>query len=356
MNRSSWSYQILVILTFIVVLGLNFSTASQTFRVCEYGCEYSSIERAVNDAASGDQIKILNGNYTENLTIDKDISLTGTNPQWVRITSARKELPTISIGPSSTSVELRNLTVTGEENRGKALSIRGDAELTLTNSLIGNSDTGLQLEDSSHAKLIGTEVHDTTNGILAFGSSEVTVHDSSVTDDKFGLVSDDNSEITVVRSDISRCKKHALLATDTGEINILLSRVTDNQGAGMKLTGFSTLNMEDTLVSNNDGGGVLLGDSAVATLTNNEITYNGKKNLTIISKQCGFSGPIEGFFGKIKGKGNDIVPANPESICPNQFSRIRSEEGGEYSYRFKPATYTFIGLIGAATLFFLLTR
>lgn len=357
MNRSSWSNRTLIVLTLVLVAGVSISSVAETFRVCKIGCKYSSIERAVKDSESGDSIRVQNGNYTGNLRIDKPITIVGTNYQWVRMIPTNKDLPTISIGPSSTSVEIRNLTITGGgKNQGKAVSIKGNGELVLTNCRVENSEVGLQLENSSYTKLMGTEISNTSSGILALDSSEGVVHNGSIAGHELGIVVSNSSEVTIIGTDISNCGKNPILVKNTGKINLLSSRISDNGGPGIKLTDFSRLNMQDTRVSNNEGGGILLSNSAAANLTENQITYNEKKNLAIISKECGFSGPTKGFFGEVKGRGNEITPGGSEFICPMKFSRIESEEGGEYSYPFKPPTYAFIGLIGAATLLFFITR
>lgn len=357
MNGSSWSNRILVVLTLVLVTAASVSGAAETFRVCKIGCDYSSIERAVKDSRSGDLIRVQNGNYTGNLRIDKAITIVGTKSEWVRMIPTKGELPTISIGPSSASVEIRNLTITGGgKDQGKGVSIRGDGKLTLTNCRVKNSEVGLQLENSSYAKLMRTQISDSFSGILTSDSSEVIMHSGGITGHELGVVASNSSEVTIIGTDILLCEKNPILAKNTGKINILSSRISDNRGPGVKLTDFSRLNMQDTRVSNNEGGGILLSDSAAANLTKNQITYNEKKNLAIISKECGFSGPIKGFFGEVKGRGNKITPGGSKSICPIKFSRIESEEEGGYSYPFKPPTYAFIGLIGAATLLFFITR
>lgn len=357
MNRSGWSNRTLIFLTLVLVTAISISGVAETFRVCKIGCEYSSIQRAVKDSQPGDSIRVQNGDYSENLRIDKEITILGTNSQWVQIIPTKGDLPTISIGPSSASVEIRNLTITGGgKNQGKAVSIRGDGELALTNCRVKNSEVGLQLEDSSYSKLMRTVISNSSSGILALDSSEAVIHNGSIASHKSGIVASNSSEVTIIGTDISTCEKNPILVRNTGKINILSSRISDNQGPGIKLTDFSRLNMQDTRVSNNEGGGILLSNSAAANLTENQITYNEKKNLAIISKECGFSGPTKGFFGEVKGKGNKITPGGSKSICPIKFSRIESEEGGKYSYPFKPPTYAFIGLIGAATLLFFITR
>lgn len=356
MNKPSRFYQYLAVSVLFLVLGFNFIGASETLHVCELNCEYGSIERALGDSEPGDLIRVQNGNYEENLVIDKDVTITGTSSRWVRISPDRNDRPTVEVGPSSASVTLKDLTISAGEENGPAVLATGEASLNLEKSSIRGSGRGLRTRDSAIVKLSEVEIRGNREALTAEGSSEVVIHDGLITETGSGLIVANNSELTVISTEISDCNKAGILGSDTAKINVLSSTITDNEGAGVKLTNFFRLNMRESQVKGNNGGGILLRNSAKVRLTENEITYNDNVNLAIISKECGFSGPIEGFFGKVEGTDNEIVPADSGFICPERFNRVTTNEGGGYSYPFKPSTYAFVGLIGAASLIFFLSR
>jgi len=355
--RSSSSFHgYLTIVTLLLVFGLSTVATSRTIRVCGFGCQYNSIGKAVREAGSGDLIRVQNGNYEENLRIDKKLTITGTSAQWVRILPKNGERPTIQVGPSSVNVDLKSITVSaGEKETVSAISVTGGAELNMTDGLIKNAGGGVAARDASYVKLMNTEIREVKKGIRANDSAEVVFHKGLITESDSGLISSDSSELTLIESEISSSSRIGILGRNTGKINALSSTITDNEGPGIKMTDFSRLDMEDSQVKSNKGGGILLQDSANADLIDNSITYNDKKNLAIISKECGFSGPTQSFFGEVTGTGNRIVPANKKTICPGRFTRINTQEGGGYSYPFKPSTYAFVGLIGTATLVFLVS-
>ncbi len=356
MRRSSSFYGYLVVLTLLLVFGLSVAASSRTIRVCEFGCQYSSIGKAVREAAPGDSIQVQNGNYEENLRIDKEVTITGTSAQWVRIAPNKEDRPTIQVGPSSVSVNLKSVTVRSSGKKGdNAILVTGDSELKVTNGLIRNAGGGVEARDASSTKLRNTEITGVKDGIRTYGSSKVVIHAGLISESDSGLVVSNSSELSLIESEISNCSRVGILGQNTGKINALSSTVADNEGPGIRMTDFSRLDMEDSQVKGNAGGGILLNDSANVELIDNEITYNDQKNLAVISKECGFSGPMKNFFGEVKGTGNEIVPADKNTICPTRFTRINSQEGGGYSYPFKPSTYAFVGLIGTATLVFLVS-
>lgn len=354
MKTTSRFYRGLIIAFILFFLGLTLTAASETIRVCKIDCEYNSIGGAIRDSQSGDTIRVQNGNYEENLRIDKEVTVAGTSSRWVRINPGRSDRPTVQVGPSSVSITLKDLTVSsGKETGSPGISVRGNAELNFEEGIIKGPGRGLRSHDSSSVELREVEISGATDAVAIQDSSGVVTHDSLIRDAGTGFVASDSSELTLIGTEISESSKSGILGENTGKINVLSSTISDNEGPGIKLIDFSRLDMEESQVKSNGGGGLLLNDSAKARLTKNDLSYNDNLNLGIISKECGFSGPIEGFFGEVKGTDNDIVPADSDSICPGRFSRVTSNEGGGYSYPFKPSTYAFVGLIGAASLIFI---
>ena len=344
-------------LVLLLVLTLNHPSAGKTLKVCKIGCEFSSIGEALNNTDSGDTIRVQNGNYSENLRIDRDLTIIGTNSSWVRISPSNSGTPALVIGPSSGSVRITNVTLTGDGSDSEdGLVVTGDGRITLKNSRIVNFQNGLVARNSAYIKLRETEVGSSGTGVGGFDNSEVILSGSEITSAKRGIIARDSSTVTVVDTEINNCGRNSVLAEGTAKLNVLSSSVVNNRAPGVVLRGFSRMDMEDTQVSSNEGGGILLTDSAIANLTDNRITYNKEKNVSVISKRCGFSGPSNLFFGEVNGVNNAIKPVNSSTVCPAKFGQITSGKGGSYSFPFKPSTYAFIGLIGIATAYFLIAR
>ncbi|MFB6290862.1 MAG: nitrous oxide reductase family maturation protein NosD [Candidatus Bipolaricaulia bacterium] len=357
MKKTSKFGRVISVFVSFIILTLSFSVNGATLHVCKIGCEFSSIGNAINESASGDRIRIQNGNYAENLRIDKSITLVGANTRWVRITPSNPGSPALVVGPSSREVEITNVTVLGEGTRPEnGITVTGDSRLTITNSRVNSFKKGLITRDSSYLKIRKVDVENFGVGVSGFDNSEVVVSGGGISSGKTGLIASDSSRITMVDTEVSSCSRNGLLVKETAKVNILSASITNNQAPGIVLKDYSRLTMEDTQVSSNESGGVLLTDSAIANLTDNQITYNAKKNVSAISKTCGFSGPSDPFFGEVNGANNEIKPVDSNTVCPQKFSSITSNKGGSYSYPLKPSTYAFIGLIGAATVFFLFSR
>ena len=356
MKKTGRFGRVVSVMVLLLLLILTFSVSGATLKVCKIGCEYSSIGGALDDSVPGDTIRVQNGNYSENLRIDTDVTITGANTRWVRLTPSDSNSPAIIVGPSSARVSLTDLTIVGGERRtGNGVNVTGDSRLLVEDSRITGFKKGLTARNSSYLKVRNSDVGNSEVGVSGFDNSEVITSGTRITSAAKGLVANDSSVMTLVEAEITNCDINSLLIRKTAKVNVLSSSFTNNGAPGIVLKDFSRLKMEDSQVSSNEEGGVLLADSAIAKLIDNRITYNGKKNVAIISKKCGFSGPSNLFFGEVDGAGNDIKPQNSDTVCPEKFSRITSSTGGSYSYPFKPSTYAFIGLVGIASLYFLLS-
>lgn len=338
----------LVTILFFAHLGFG-----QTRQVCEIGCPYNTIQVALNDSQPGDIIEVKNGKYVENLTITKSITILGTKPEWTKIFASTSNTPLVQINTGGGKVILKNITFQGKD-KNELMAISENTNLTLHNCELTDGVQGLSLNDSSILKAKNTLVNQFGLAITLKNRAEATFIDCEIFNSKLGFKIQDSAVLTLITSTIEDNSGPGIITQDTALANVYSSLIATNKGGGIKLKDLSRLNLKESKISENQVGGVLLSDSAHANLSNNEIINNSSNNLSVISKHCGFSGPAKGFYGSVTGEGNRIVPANSTSICPERFSVVNSNSGGTYSYLFKPGTFAFIGLIGAATLYFIL--
>jgi len=213
---------------------------------------------------------------------------------------------------------------------------------------------GLTLNNSSTLTARNTLLNQFGLATTLKNSAEATFTECEISNSKRGFKIQDSSVLTLIKSRVQDNSGPGIMIQDTALANVYFTSIKTNKGGGIRLKDFSRLHLNESKIIENQIGGILLSNSALANLFNNEIVSNSSKNLSVISKSCGFSGPTKGFYGYVTGEGNKIVPANSTTICPERFSVVNSSNGGTSSYLFKPGTFAFIGLIGAATLYFIL--
>jgi len=165
--------------------------------------DFSTIQTAIEEARSGDTIIIGPGTYTENLRIEKSLTLRGAGAGKTVIESAEEGQPVVLIKGEEIEVILEGLILTGAsgdcESRPEVCPIGlvavGSARVTLQNSRV--SDNG-------------------RDGLYVLDSARVTLQDSTVSDNREdSLYVRDYARVTVEGSLIEgngahpRCKKGA---------------------------------------------------------------------------------------------------------------------------------------------------
>lgn len=108
------------------------------------GAPYCTIQAAVNDAAANDSVRVAPGTYNENVTIDKNLTLTSTGAV---IDGAGATA--VAINGSGITVIVDGFHLTNGQN---GLATAGDLTLTFANSTVSNnSNTGIYIGGSSAA-------------------------------------------------------------------------------------------------------------------------------------------------------------------------------------------------------------
>jgi hypothetical protein len=208
------------------------------------GCDFETIQEAIDNAEAGDIIQVWPGTYTESLVIDKPLTIRGSGADLTIIDPQFGPAITIAAGGPSLAAPLliSGFTLTGTEtfgqeaHRAPALDIRleegGDHVILLDSlSIAENEGWGLSMRAADPDSELILFVEDSTlseNGVGMGIAEDDGSHD--------GYSSNFSSELTLV--------------------DLILS---DNEGAGLFFAdSVEKLLLSETLVSNNGGNGLFL--------------------------------------------------------------------------------------------------
>jgi len=290
-------------LALLVAVALpSFFAQAARLQVCRVSCDYTSISAAVEAAAPGDQLTIEAGRYSENVTINKNITLVGTNRGQVVIEPTQEGRPVLTMEGSELEVTLKGLTVSSAagspvDREGNlypdGISVQKGVKLNLINVTIAdNEECGLRVTENSvvevagsslarngkagcltgNSKLLIVDTRISGNGLVLSETATVAINESTVSNhESFGLKLKDSSKGKINSSKIGTCKTCILLS---GESFLELTDSTVSDAAdGVRLMKNSRASISDTEFTDCTSG-LDLRENAYASLTNSKIASN----------------------------------------------------------------------------------
>ena len=175
------------------------------------GTIYTTIQEAIDNALNGDTI--LTGNtsyretYTENLNINKNVTLTAIGNVIIKALNSNK--PTITILGSGSGTVINGFTITGATN-STAIYIAPLTTATIINNTITGNNVGIN--NMGNSTVIGNIISNNIVGINNIENSTIT--QNTIKDNSIGIVA-------------------------CGTSNIHLNNIYNNTEYGLKFTGNS---------------------------------------------------------------------------------------------------------------------
>lgn len=287
MKNSKLKITIFLALVFLIPCHVVFGGSGE-LEVCPFDCQFEKLSEAVDYASPGSTIRLKEGNYLENVVVDKDLLLKGRPDTESALKGYNVNKPTLKIGPSDVDVKIENMTFS---KGGIGLNVVGEANVTLKECVFSYNKKGIVVEGASELKIIDCTIKENRIerikgvGIVIRGSSNVVIRDS------------------------------------------IVLRNTE----GIKVGGLSSLKVYESAISGNVGLGLLAEGSPDVYLEGNEFIDSYIYGIALNTGECGFREQGETFTGTISGKKNSFINAGIEFYCPAKLSFLAEEEEGKYS-------------------------
>lgn len=158
--------------------------AGRTWTVCAQGCDFASIQQAIDAAGAGDRIWIKPGTYAEHLVIRKSLTLEGSGAKETVIKGAQPDKPILFI-PDGASIEVRlaDLALIGSLSKA-ILSSPCDPVLS-----VGQCPAGIEVGGAAQLSLYRVRLEDHwSGGIWIYGPARVQLFDSQIGSTNIGGV------------------------------------------------------------------------------------------------------------------------------------------------------------------------
>ncbi len=280
---------------FVTLVSVGIGCASATITVCHSGCDYASIQAAVDAADSGDIIEVHSGTYYEHVDVNKALILKGVD------TGSGK--PVVDAGGNNSAITLSVDRITLEEftatNAGDGYSFRHYAGILVTsnnntitnNTASSNNDTGILLRSSSNNTITGNTVSNNSIGIGLDDSCNNNITRNTFLND--GLSVDGSYQNTIKGNTVNGKPlvyledKAGIEVTDAGQVILVnCTNITvENLELSNTYVAVSLLITEESVISNNTVSnnwcGITLDDSCNNTIIGNNASNNNWYGITL---------------------------------------------------------------------------
>lgn len=176
----------------MLVLLLAGGASSATLTVCQGGCDYTSIQTAINAASNGDTILVAAGIYNENVIVNKSVNLTGAGAD-VTIVKASGPDSNVFFVSTQNGVNISGFTVTGGTGGIHPLYSAGiilsrTNNTNVSNNNVSNNFYGIYLFSAINTNLSNNHVNSNNYGIyIMLSSKNIITNNTIASNNIYGL-------------------------------------------------------------------------------------------------------------------------------------------------------------------------
>lgn len=266
-------------LILLLVLLFNYAVNAKTLDICVIGCSYNSIQKAVEEAESGDTLVIKKGVYKEfDITIyQKSLYISGEDGTIIDVDNKG-----YGFRVEATDITLKNITIKNilmsYTKEYAALFLFKSYDFVLENIKIEGAFFGILIQKSKDGKILnnkisgeGTSEANTGNAIHLWHSERIVIQNNTVQKMRDGIYIEFGNFCTInnnVSENNLRYGLHFMFSND----NVYTNNMFNNNGAGVAVMFSKKIKMINNTFKKNWGPtsyGLLLKEINDAEIKNN---------------------------------------------------------------------------------------
>jgi len=222
----------LVMIVFLVLAGMKVPVRSSVIKVPD---DYPTINEAISSAIEGDTIKI-KGEYTENVTVDKRLTIEGENAVIngkVVIDAKNVKISKITIRNAIEGVEVTSsgsgiLYSIKIENCTYGIKMIKSGRIDLHNGIFRNCEYGVYGEKLTGVLIDNSEFSQNENALYFLNVSGCSVANSKIENSTTGFYVSLSPYVSISRNIITDCEKGIVLENSNGDIKDNFLKNNDN--------------------------------------------------------------------------------------------------------------------------------
>jgi uncharacterized repeat protein (TIGR01451 family) len=252
-------------------------TGTRTLTVCASGCNFTSIQQAINAACPGDTIEVENGTYYEHVNVNKTLILSGVSSPVVDGSSTGNAI----------TVNVNGCTIQGfvARNGRNGIQVMSSGNTISDNTATGNSDHGISLDSSSNNNISdNTATDNTAYGIYIQNSPECTLSSNTADNNKgHGIriyLSDGNA---ISGNSATGNSQNGIYVQDSSGCTLSSNTADNNKGHGIALDSADDNNVSSNYATGNAEQGIWLCTAIGNAISGNTVNRNAKNGIYIRS-------------------------------------------------------------------------
>ncbi|MBI5460142.1 right-handed parallel beta-helix repeat-containing protein [Methanobacterium sp.] len=244
---------------------------------------FSTMQAAINaiNTLNGDTLLVGGVSYTENVVVNKQLSLISAYGKNVTVRPMNSSLPVFVIFSSKSTIQ--GFNIKGSTNYGILLYEVNSCNIT--GNSITNSSGGIYVYYSNSTRITGNNVtNNTANGIFSYYSNNNLISGNNIKNGLNGIYTDHSNNNTISGNAISNSFK-GIRIDNSNNSNIIGNTATYNIQTGIFLNN-STCTIRSNNIKNNGQngtvyGGIIVGYSNNTIISGNNVTNNTENGILI---------------------------------------------------------------------------
>ena len=237
----------------------NFDYAATPHKVIYVSDDYSTIQAAVNVACPEDIITVRDGTYTENVDVNKQLTIQSENGAGMTTVEAESSNDHV-FEVTADYVTIEGFTVYGATGTGKAGIYLGSG--------------------TDHCNISDNSASNNYHGIYLRSSSDNTLSDNTCSNNSYGIKLYYSSSNTLSSNTANSNNYNGIYVMYSGS-NDLTNNTTNSNSYGIRLYYSSDNTLTGNTANLNYNYGIFLDGSSNNTLTNNTVKENSRFDLYV---------------------------------------------------------------------------
>ncbi len=247
------------------------------------GADYTKIQEAVDNANDTDTVIVHSGIYSENILINKPLTLKpADNNSNIIIKATNSSNYIFHIRSSNTSITGFNLTgETGSKLRS-GIYLDNVKHCQISGNSISNVKDGILLSSSRENNIEGNSLYSNgLHGINISGSDNNIISKNRVFSNRYGIIVESSNSNLISGNNASLNENYGIALFKTNE-SIVKENIATGNRHGICLTSSFNNKIENNSAFKNTLSGSVVWDSEANRLENNNFSFNGDSGLTLL--------------------------------------------------------------------------